>query len=172
MTTSQNQNSLADFLLNMENTRESLQLCVICHWGLTVDLLASWVMIDLHGRVTDKDYEAISNGSCNLRPKHCFIMMCAAIYTADTDGDFKDTRHQIIYQSRVLVRPSQQRPKYYFQPGQDFLKTQPICLSVHKIRKENFFSNAEQLKFVWSWLRGWNTVDRNSSMTLKVKSNC
>lgn len=42
------------------------QLCT----GITVCL-----MIDLHGHVTDKDYEAISNGRCSLGCKHCSIMM-------------------------------------------------------------------------------------------------
>lgn len=35
--------------------------------------LALCLMIDLHGYVTDKDYEAISNGSCSLGCKHCSI---------------------------------------------------------------------------------------------------
>lgn len=32
-------------------------------------------MIDLHGHVTDKDYEAISNGRSSLGYQHCSIMM-------------------------------------------------------------------------------------------------
>lgn len=142
-------------------------------WSVTVTVSlvpALCLMIDLHGRVTDKDHEAISNGRCNLRPKHCFIMMCAAVYTArqGPDWDFKDAQRQIIHQRGVfVVWPSQQRLSCYFQQDKmrfnkcfkngggggcsyDFHPQGWVCTKLES-KKKNFASNAEQ--FAWRWLK-------------------
>lgn len=76
---------------NQRKLSDQYQLSTLRHDGgsvtvATVSLvLALCLMIDLHGHVTE-GYEAISNGRCNLGPKHCFIMMSphtvASIYTA------------------------------------------------------------------------------------------